>query len=89
MMYAALFILNGSGRRHPEIDLYDEIPDPHPHSMEHQRDNAWVKMIMVAYLRYNRFILYDGTSCTSCMSGASCWHLLGVRQACTCVVCVS
>jgi len=48
------------GRLHPELDLYEEIPDPHPHSMAAQRDNAWVKMIMVAYLRYNRFILYDG-----------------------------
>jgi hypothetical protein len=48
------------GRQHPELDLLEEIPDPHPHQMKHMRDNAWVKMIMVSYLRYNRFVLYDG-----------------------------
>jgi hypothetical protein len=49
-----------TGRRHPEINLLEEIPDPHPHQMKYMKENAWVKMIMVSYLRYNRFVLYDG-----------------------------
>ena len=49
-----------ASRKHAELDLYKEIPDPYPHSLKHTRDNAWVKTIMIGYLRYNRCTFYDG-----------------------------
>ena len=48
------------GRKHPELNLLEEIPDPHPHSLEHTKDNPWVKTIMIGFLRYNRCTFYDG-----------------------------
>ena len=47
-------------RLHPHLHIRKEVPDPHPHSLKYQADNAWVKTICVAYVRYNRFTLYDG-----------------------------
>jgi hypothetical protein len=37
--------------------LLKEIPDPFPHALT---EHAWGKAIMVAELRYNRFVFYDG-----------------------------
>ena len=48
------------GRLHKELHIRTEVPDPHPHSLRYQADNAWVKTIVKANVRYNRFTLYDG-----------------------------
>jgi len=42
---------------HPEIDLYSEVPDPSPQALT---SHAWAECVMLAYLRFNRFVFYDG-----------------------------
>jgi len=45
------------GRLHPEANLLEEIPDPSPHALT---SHIWAECIMVAKLRLNRFVFYDG-----------------------------
>ena len=47
-------------RLHKELNLYDVITDPHPHTLENQADNPWVQIVVVAYCKFNRFTFYDG-----------------------------
>jgi len=44
-------------RLHPEVNLLVEVPDPSPHSV---LSHVWAECIMVAKLRRNRFVFYDG-----------------------------
>lgn len=47
---------HNKGHLHPEVDLLDEIPDPPHASVEH----IWAECILVAELRFNRYVFYDG-----------------------------
>jgi hypothetical protein len=44
-------------RKHKELDLLEEIPDPAPHALI---EHAWAECILVPRLRFNRFAFYDG-----------------------------
>jgi hypothetical protein len=44
-------------RLHREVDLLVEVPDPSPHAVT---SHIWAECIMVAKLRLNRFVFYDG-----------------------------
>jgi hypothetical protein len=42
---------------HPEVDLYEEIPDSAIHALT---EHVWAKCFAVAQMRFNRFVMYDG-----------------------------
>jgi len=44
-------------RKHADLDLLKEIPDPHPHALT---QHAWAKCILVSQFKYNRLVLNDG-----------------------------
>jgi hypothetical protein len=48
-----------ANRKHPELDLLEEIPDPNPYALT---AHAWAECILVQHFRLNRLALYDGRS---------------------------
>jgi len=44
------------GHLHPHLDLLVEVPNP-PHA---HTEHVWAEAIMIAELRYNRYVFYDG-----------------------------
>jgi tetratricopeptide (TPR) repeat protein len=42
---------------HLDVNLYEEIPDPAIHAVV---EHIWAKCFIIAQLRFNRFVLYDG-----------------------------
>ena len=44
-------------RMHADLDLYKEIPDPLPQALY---EHVWAKMSVLAELRFNRYVFYDG-----------------------------
>jgi hypothetical protein len=52
-----LFDPRAKTRLHPELDVRVEIPDPSPSA---KTENAWLRCIAIALLKYNRYAIYDG-----------------------------